>query len=95
MIVYALFYKILSHQNYQRITTVCQRSLDPFYIVLSYYLNFVKTSWTHGNTMCPRGSYSFYSVNYCIKCLYIYIFIYTTSFDVKSHDLIEKKTPDD
>ena len=29
--------------------TICQRSSDPFYLV-SYYIKWVTTSWTHSST---------------------------------------------
>ena len=41
--------------------TICPGSSDPFYIV-SYYINWVTTSWTHGMTICLLLLYIYISM---------------------------------
>ena len=63
----------------QKLCTVCPRSLDRFCIV-SYYMNWVKNSWTYSirikliriranysETVCPRGLNPYCMVGYYIK----------------------------
>ena len=49
--------------------TVCPRSSDPFYIV-SYYINWVNTSWTHSI------NHRYISIFLYIDDIYIHIYIF-------------------
>ena len=64
--------KQVIHYPHPQTYTVCPGSSDPFYIV-SWYIKWVTTAWTHSNTplkiytVCPRSSYPFYISIYYIN----------------------------